>query len=270
MSGELRTSVGYWNCFLYTTHGGEAELRNDGFAVEPGHFGYLLGIAIFFNLIRNKFVINKKLIVLVIAGLTTMSTTFYISLAVILYFYSLNNKMSIFLKLGIFCIVIIVSWKIANSNLVVDKIDKTSNRTEEQFKYGYKNIEYGGSMNRFGAFQIEALNFKNYPLGHSVNSSGLIHASDGEVVGGPNGLAAFISFWGISGLFFLIFSLKEWSKIFYKYYKLKRGVYIFPIIFLMYFFSNSISRDVLVFVLLFYPLLEYRSTQRNKLNNKAI
>lgn len=68
---------------IYTFHPVLKEFRNSGPFWEPGAYGVFLLFAIIFNVIRTGTLINKKNIVFAIAVITTISTTGYAALFVI-------------------------------------------------------------------------------------------------------------------------------------------------------------------------------------------
>ena len=78
MSSEERKEVDYWNFFIYTAHQGEFQgiARNCSFAIEPGHFAFLLGLSILLEFIQNDFHLNKVIIQEILVGITTFSTTY--------------------------------------------------------------------------------------------------------------------------------------------------------------------------------------------------
>jgi hypothetical protein len=263
MSNEERTSVGYWNFFIYTTHGAgkfrPIPLRNDGFAVEPGHFGYLLGIAIFYNLVNYNFKFNVRLLVMMLAGITTFSTTFYLTLILFLIFYYLNFKVNIGVRIATLLVAVSVNIYLFTSSIGMEKIERTSEITENQFRYGTEDIKKGASLNRFGAMKMAIINLKGYPMGYGMNEKGRAIARDGEIITGPNGVATFMTVWGIPGLIFLIFSQFRFVKKLKEKYPAYRGLFLFSLIFLLFMFSNSISRDILVFIILMYPFIRIES-----------
>ena len=68
--------------------------RNSGFAWEPGRYACILLVAIFINLTRHNFRIHKNLnfYILLIALITTQSTTGFMGLLVFIYYYYKNIK----------------------------------------------------------------------------------------------------------------------------------------------------------------------------------
>lgn len=256
LSSELRQSVNYWNCLFYTTHSTFTNfgIRNDGFCIEPGHFGGVLVLAIIFELIENHFKLNKRLGIMVVVGLTTFSTTYYISLIFIVIIFLLNNKMMrkhYFMSLLIFVPLI---FAIATSNIIINKIETTSVANTRLFRKSYQKLEEGSILNRFGAFKIGMKNFINYPLGYGYNTAGLLKNFYGKVITGPNSLVTIILHWGIVGLFFLPFFLYKFWQYYFPYMS-RINYIILVILILILLFSVSIqSRSYLLFFMLIIGL----------------
>ena len=156
-------------------------IRNAGCSWEPGRFAIMISLAIFCNLCQNgiKFKNNKNIWWLLIALLTTQSTTGYFSI-IILYLIFLLDKVNI--KNIIFIIFIIgpVIYGLMQLDFMGDKIvskfddAKDISRLEESFAWNstiYEEGEYIGSIDRFDAMIFEWLNFINDPiLGYSRNA----------------------------------------------------------------------------------------------------
>jgi hypothetical protein len=75
----------YSNFILFTYVRGSHAYRNSGFAWEPGAFGCFLIVTLILNLFLNKFKFDKRSVILIIAILTTLSTTNYLSLLVLMF-----------------------------------------------------------------------------------------------------------------------------------------------------------------------------------------
>jgi hypothetical protein len=75
----------YTNFLIFTYIRGMHEYRNAGFVWEPGSFGCFLIIILTLHFFLNNFTFDKKAIILVIAILTTLSTTDYLALLVLLF-----------------------------------------------------------------------------------------------------------------------------------------------------------------------------------------
>jgi hypothetical protein len=78
------TNLQYTN-FLVFTYVKQHAIRNSGFSWEPGAFGYFLNMALIMHLLTNNFVFDKKAKWVVVAIITTLSTTSFIALLVIVF-----------------------------------------------------------------------------------------------------------------------------------------------------------------------------------------
>ncbi|MFD0750789.1 hypothetical protein ACFQZS_11605 [Mucilaginibacter calamicampi] len=76
---------GYTNFILFTYVRGLHDYRNSGFSWEPGAFGCFLIIALMFNLFLNKFKFDRKSYLFIVAIITTISTTDYLALIVLVF-----------------------------------------------------------------------------------------------------------------------------------------------------------------------------------------
>jgi len=76
---------GYTNFILFTYVKGIHDFRNSGFSWEPGAFGCFLIIALMLNLFLNKFKLDRKSYLFIIAIITTISTTDYLALMILLF-----------------------------------------------------------------------------------------------------------------------------------------------------------------------------------------
>ncbi|HWZ13620.1 MAG TPA: hypothetical protein VNW95_00180 [Mucilaginibacter sp.] len=93
---------GYTN-FLVFTYVKVHAIRNSGFSWEPGAFGFFLNIALLMRLLTNGFTFDKKAIWLGLAVATTLSTTSYIALWVVIFLYFRANGVK-FSKLMFFIV----------------------------------------------------------------------------------------------------------------------------------------------------------------------
>ncbi|MGY3213788.1 hypothetical protein [Mucilaginibacter sp. HD30] len=76
---------GYTNFVIFTYVKRLHDYRNSGFAWEPGAFGCFLIVALMFNLFLNKFKFDPKSYLFIIGIITTVSTTDYLALIVLLF-----------------------------------------------------------------------------------------------------------------------------------------------------------------------------------------
>jgi hypothetical protein len=80
-------SGAHYTNFLVFTYVAEHATRNSGFSWEPGAFGFFLNMGLFLHLLSNNFVFDRRARWLIFAILTTLSTTSYLALAVIVFCY---------------------------------------------------------------------------------------------------------------------------------------------------------------------------------------
>jgi len=120
---------GYDHLIVFTMNFGNGEfLRNSGAFWEPGGFGIFLNIALIFNLIRTKKIIEKKNIVFILAVITTFSTGSYITLFILLFAFLIYSKRFSYIIFGIPLIFILATTYFEELPFMYPKI--------------LKNIEY--------------------------------------------------------------------------------------------------------------------------------
>lgn len=147
-------------------------VRNYGCAWEPGLYSAMLNIAIFFNILKNEGRINLKdkgLLVLVIALVTTFSTTGYVAFVLLiglhLLFHLNINIISKFFYLIIFSI---SSFYIYNLPFVSEKIAIASD--ESRFTSNTNSYEFNDKeernycAERFEGILLELQNIQDKPF----------------------------------------------------------------------------------------------------------
>ena len=186
-------------------------LRNAGCSWEPGRFAIMVALAIFCNLCQNgvKFKKNKNIWWLLIALITTQSTTGYFSVLVlyIIFLFKGFNLRSVLLLLFIVTPII---YCLMQLDFMAEKVTtRISNaqdlsHLEESFSWNatqYEDGEYLGSIDRFDAMAFEWINLMNDPiLGYSRNfdhSYFRTHLTTNFVL--ANG---FVKILGMYGIFF--------------------------------------------------------------------
>ena len=125
--------------FIY---GNQSIYRNAGFSWEPGGFAVLINLGMFINMIRYRFSIknNKNIWILLLALITTFSTTGYGIFVILILFYFYNNKSKykgllfpIFIALGIYLL---------SLPFMIDKvINNSDNNIDDQVE---SSLLYGG------------------------------------------------------------------------------------------------------------------------------
>lgn len=202
-------------------------VRNAGCSWEPGRFAIMVALAIFCNLCQNgiKFKNNKNIWWLLIALITTQSTTGY-SIVLIIYALFFIKKFD-FKNVFIFVLVVIpVGYGLMQLDFMGEKLkDRITNaqdvsRLDESFAWyasQSEDGEYVGVLDRFDAMVFEWLNFKSDPiLGYSRNTEHSFfkqHVSNnfGLANGLVNILGMYGLFWGAYFFYILIVSSIKFS-----------------------------------------------------------
>jgi hypothetical protein len=218
--------------------------RNSGFSWEPGRYATMVVIALFFNMARTRFqfIRNIGFWILLIALLTTQSTTGFVTFSILLLFFLINkNNIS-----KIFYLVLIIPLVLTIYNLpfVGEKIS-TLTEFEAQRSKALIDLEYGQSdgsyvPQRFDGLAFEFLNILDAPiLGYGLSTeNSYVFNNISQRLEFANGVFKVIARFGliIGGLFY--FLLYKSSKYIMSYYNLKGGV-----IYMLVFASISISYD---------------------------
>ena len=197
-------------------------LRNAGCSWEPGRFAIMVTLAMFCNLCQNgvKFKKNKNIWWLIIALITTQSTTGFAS-ALILYTIFLIKKFNLKYIFILVMVMVPIIYGLFQLDFMGDKItDRLTNaqdvsRLYEQFDYYNANEDEGtylGSIDRFEAMTFEWMNFIHDPiLGYGRNSKHSFFYTDittNYVL--ANGLVKILSNYGfLLGLFFFFILIKS-------------------------------------------------------------
>lgn len=267
MMTDIRYNAHIYNYMFHTVHF-DSLTRNSGFTWEPGGFGYVIGIAIMFNVIRQNFTLSKRTLLLLLVGITTLSTTFYIFILFLLIFYLYKKKRNLaVLVLGI-PIIIIISIYTIQLPFVGDKIDANILNTQKMQKQNFELLDIEG-VGRFYGFIIDFNKFVNYPLGYGVNTGASLVNTLSEFVNGPSGLGRFLSIWGLAGFIYLILSINNLSNKLSIKYHTKQKMFIMMTI-LLFLFSNPIEREPTFLMLLYFPAFILRKTNLTQEINNSI
>lgn len=180
---SLSQEVTFGNNFLYIftwmdpakgqIYGGIS--RNAGWAWEPGRYAIILCLAICINVIRIgkiSFANNIKLIILLVALLSTLSTTGYSTILILWSLYNFYGK-GITSKIALIFVFIVSFIAVASLDFMGDKIKEQTNFSEEM-NYIDKQIsladerneegEYWMSLNRFPSAYFEWYNVMHDPI----------------------------------------------------------------------------------------------------------
>ena len=128
--------------------------RNAGPFWEPGMFAFYINIALFFELfIHREQYMAIKILILILALISTFSTGGYIAGIALIFFFLLNKSRSIMTWL-IFVPVAVISIN------YITQLEFVGSKFEGQ----YNNAEYGSDQTRFGAFITQLDMIENSPI----------------------------------------------------------------------------------------------------------
>lgn len=228
----------YVNTFFFTLNE-NGMYRNSGFAWEPKGFATFLVFAILINLLRNQFRSNKSFIVLLIALTTTLSTVgFFVLVTCIFYIYFRNNQTTIS-KLFI-PLYLVGSIGVFSLDFMYNKIETEVDNREAHLKYVDVETDANSiTLGRFGSMQLALLEFPKHPLiGIGMQDKERIQGKHTYLVW-VNGLADWLSRFGLLGMLFLLISYSLSSKWLFYYFNAK-GSTAWVIACLFLFFASAV------------------------------
>ncbi len=210
--------------------------RNSGFAWEPGGFAVMLCLAIFINLFFFKSDVRNKLrfYILLIALISTQSTTGYSILIIILLFYYYNRQQKLLLLLWPVIIAVIIL--IFSLPFMSEKIVRIADETDQIDLIVEQSLgrEEPVQPQRFASFMIALRDFLDNPIlglgGVDTDSwTYKLGANIGKITGIGNILAQY----GIIGFLFFMIASYQSSALFSKYFGYKgQSLFFLIIIFL--------------------------------------
>lgn len=171
-------------------------IRNSGPFWEPGRFTIYLNIAIFFCLYHFKYRINsKQVILLILCNLTTVSTTGYITMFLILGFYIFNGNSRRTTKTVLALFMIIALYFVLQADFMTEKIsgEMSSNEAYSRFgaiAYHYSQIKESPLLG-FGPYLKDVFGF--------------------DLAVSPNGLTDSIRFFGLPCALYLWYLIYKGS-----------------------------------------------------------
>jgi hypothetical protein len=232
-----RRAEGHWNgvIFNYSTF---HPLQNSGFGAESGTFGYYIGLAMIFNLILNQGKFNKRLLVFLLIGLTTFSTTFYLTLILFALFFM--SKLSTFTRVVSVIMTVPLIYLIYQLPFIGDKI---SVYFAETSAFSQSTIVHSERINRLATFLKDINHALRFPIGYGINQTDLSKNIYGQVITGTNGISQIAVRFGFFGL---IYFCIIYFKLFKKLCSSLNGSYLFVIIIFFYVASNPMERDYFV------------------------
>jgi hypothetical protein len=209
------TIPGYTNALFFTYTQGFHDFSNSGFVWEPGAFGCFLVLTLMFHFFLTKFKYDKVTVLLIIANITTFSTTNYLGLLVLI-FLSYRYKVP---KINIYVLILVPAIILAFifipflGNKIVDtyKEDlRDLNRLKILERY-YHHNRMEIPLNRFSSMWHIINTFGDkLILGVSNKYNDVLNKS--YTVNISNGVFDFIAKFGVVGLLYLLFKYGRFCK----------------------------------------------------------
>lgn len=269
-NNEIRASSDILGFYIHTVHFREP-FRNAGFAWEPGGFAFFLGIGLLFGLGLTNFKLDKKNWVILLVGMTTLSTTFYIFLALVFIIINNNIEIPTYIKrLVLLPLLIFGIYSITNLPFMLEKIIQAIDDYNAISNVRLEGSDFENGIGRIGAFKQNLIDFSKFPLGYGINESGRTKTYTGVVIGGPVGLSRIIVQWGLLGIFFLVYIFNKIPYVFTINNNVK-SKWVFSMSILLFLFSNPIERQPVLLMLLFFPFIRInRKLAKEKLNTALV
>jgi hypothetical protein len=254
LSDDLFSNIPYASNGLYTFHQrslAETFPRNSGFTWEPGPFASYIGLAIFFNIIRNgnTFKDKKRLLIFLIVLITTQSTTGFILLFAILLWYAwahYKNKILRFVTIPITIIGVILLF--LNVPFLQQKILLDSKQNIEEVMSHAEVTGKSYNPGRFASLQLRWEDLKRYPIAGFGGNSSLQYGYIGEenVVSAVSGLGNIIGRYGLIGSIIVLILILRAGKLISNIF-IYKGWFIFPsLIFIIGYSFGIIETPIIV------------------------
>ena len=233
-------------------------LRNCGFCWEPGGFANFLILAIIINLARNKFNLkNKRLWVLLIAMITTFTTTGYMALMVISIWYLYNVKFE--RRIILIPVVILLAIYISTLPFMAEKIKSLSADPEYELNR-VASISYqtgnAYSIGRFAGFLMNMKDFKQHPIiGYGGHGEETWQARYNIQVASINGLGRWMAMFGSIGIFIFFYTYIKSLKNLSLLYNFKKPIILLGVILVLGFAFGLIQSALFFAFMLSFLIL---------------
>lgn len=203
---SLNSSGKYATIVLYTINPDNTfPIRNCGFAWEPGPYAVFLSLAIWIRLLENNFRLDKHIWVMLIAIITTFSTTGYLAVMTLFGWFLYNKKGTAYALLPI--LTLLFMFIFVKTPFLKDKIFEEYNNAGQYLDKAIKSDKPKNvSIGRFPGFLLNIRDFKKNPIlgygGHVAEETEAYRL--GVKITSTSGLGNWIARFGIVGIIILI------------------------------------------------------------------
>ncbi len=248
---------GYTNFLFFTFTKGFHDYGNSGFVWEPGSFGCFLIIALMLNFFLNKFTFDKKSIILIIGIITTVATTPYLALLIVL-FLAYRYKVA---KINMWAVLLVLVFAaiIIATPLLGTKIKDTYYEDMDDLNrvkylaifYKHQNMLYI-PLNRFSSMAY-IYNTFSYKLIWGVSNKFDVILNKQFLINISNGVFDFLAKFGLVGLIYLVYKYAKFCIA----YVLKSEYVIYCILILLVLgFGETILSLVFILMFIFLPVTQ--------------
>lgn len=203
--------------------------RNSGYAWEPGIYAVHLSLAIYFNIIRNNYNINFRLLFLLVSLLSTQSTTGMVMLMVIMLFYVSNKKYKY--KFLAYIMISFIIGYVYGMDFVGMKIYDLYGEDVGKIIREARMFHADIAPQRFTSFIIDFNDFLQHPLfGYGGHLKYSILDREGVRISTISGIGKVFAVYGIFGVIAFVLILRKTSIAYSELYNYKGKYYFFAMI----------------------------------------
>ena len=255
------------NIFIYTIMEESNILfggyRNAGFSWEAGAFASFIILAIFCNLLLNRFkIFNKNFFILLISLISCFSSTGFMLLILLIFFYQINHKFKY--KILLFPFLITISLYILSLPFVFDKISDTLIFDMDTTISNMKKYDLNHSPQRFESFAIDFVDFLAHPfIGYGGHQEARWTSELGLQVGTISGIGKVLAKYGLFGTAVFFMVLYQTSRFYSRVFQYKGKIVFLSIIFLIS-ISYSLIEGPLFLAFWMYTLLSEKKVVKHQ------
>ncbi|MEG2599617.1 MAG: hypothetical protein RSA66_09100 [Muribaculaceae bacterium] len=258
ITSDMYDGYHYWTSLVYVhcadiTQSTILFARNSGFMWEPGAFAYVLILMISINLIRNGAnLTSKRVIVYIIALITTFSTSGYLALFAILLFTLIGKGRSVFAYIVLSLLVVGAVLLYSNASFLGEEIDGYLVSYDRDYTDYTTDGFNAPKLDRFLFFKYQFEEIFKYPFGYGVYRPTDINSMWDFV--GVNGFSDLFFIHGIPMALFVLAFIFKFFKLLNKNRFSIMLVGIFGAVLIMI-FSNPFGRSPLIYLMFLTPLV---------------
>ena len=254
--GEPPSEI-FSNCLIFTYTKELHDYRNSGFVWEPGGFGCFLIISLMLNLFINRFTFDRSSIILIIGVITTVSTTAYLALLIILFMvYRFRHRkinFGVLLMIPVLVLIMIKTPFIGNKIVALYSSDMDKLENIEHLSHYYDKIEMQMRLNRFASITY-IYNLFKYKLILGVSNMYDELMNKVYSVNISNGIMDFMAKYGLFGFVYLMSCYAKFCKRNAKY--IECVIYCLLVIIVLGFGSPILTTPIAL-MFLFLPYYKF-------------